>query len=53
MLGNYYLGPIGADSGLGANVGAVQRIGNFLKSRVRVRQDAFINKLLNIYIFYF
>ena len=40
-----FLWSTGADLGLG--VGA--RLGNFWKSRVRVRQDTFTNKLLNIF----
>ena len=43
------------DSDLGAGVDAGVGLGNFLKSRgrvrVRVRRDAFTNKLLNIFLF--
>ena len=46
------LGSMGADSGSGVDAGVVWRLDNFWKSRVRGRQDMFINKLLNIYFLY-
>ena len=42
----------GTGSGLGASVGVVRRLGHIRKSMVQMRQNTFINKILNIYIFY-
>ena len=56
MAAPYILGStcadLGSSWGLGAGAGAMRQFGNFLKSRVRVRQDTFINKLLYISIYF-
>ena len=51
QLDDDFLRSMGVDLGLGAGVGAVQWLDNFWKSMVRVQQDTFINKLLNIFLF--
>ena len=43
---------LGTGAGAGAGAGAVQRLDNFLKCKIWVPRDIFINKLLKMFLFF-